>query len=39
MKNLMKLKITEPGALELTAFRENAPQSNYIGRSIQDFPN
>jgi hypothetical protein len=37
-KNLIKLKFKEPGALEITAYKENAQQSNYIGSSIQNFP-
>jgi hypothetical protein len=27
----MQLKFKEPGALEITAYKENTPQSNYIG--------
>lgn len=35
----MQLNFKEPGALEITAYKENAPQSNYIGSSIHNFPN
>jgi len=35
----MQLKFKESGALETTAYKENTPQSNYIGSSIQNFPN
>ena len=35
----MQLKLKEPGALEITAYKENTPQSNYMGSSIQNFRN
>ena len=38
-KNLMQLIFKEPGALEITAYKENTPQSNYIGSSFQNLPN